>query len=54
MIQQQEALMAELTEQERKDILGVNYRPLDPDAPKAPLPWYGRLWAALFGKSNKS
>lgn len=45
--------MAELTEQERKDILGASYRPLDPNAPKPPPGMMMRLWLALRGKSSK-
>ena len=41
--------MAELSEAERKMILGDNYRPPDPNAPKPRRSLIGRMWAALTG-----
>jgi hypothetical protein len=41
--------MAELSEAEKKVILGENYRRPDPNAPKADIPGSAvrRIWAAL-------
>ena len=52
--QHQENFVADLTEEERKTILGDKYRPPDPNAPKARAPLLVRMWAALTGKSGKS
>ena len=52
--QHQENFVADLTEEERKTILGDKYRPPDPNAPKAPLSWLERIWAAIRGKSGKA
>ncbi len=49
----QESFVADLTEEERKTILGAKYRPPDPNAPKAPPTWLERLWASMTGKSGK-
>lgn len=48
--------MAELSEAEKQRILGKNYRPPDPNAPKTHVRVSGvrRIWAALRGKSAKS
>ena len=52
--QNQESFVADLTEEERKNILGDKYRPPDPNAPKAPLSLLERMWAAIRGKSAKT
>ena len=49
-----EIAMADLTEDERKVILGSSYRPPDPNAPKAPPSLLARLWPALTGRSPKA
>jgi hypothetical protein len=48
--------MAELSEAEKKSILGKNYRPPDPNAPKphVRVSAVRRIWGALRGKSAKS
>lgn len=47
--------MTELSEAEKTAILGQNYRPPDPSAPKPdiPVPLFRRIWAAPRGTSAR-
>lgn len=46
--------MADLSEEDRKAILGKSYLPPDPNAPAPPKSWLQRTWASLTGKPQKA